>query len=215
MWTVTPYVARRDPGRRQSRPPPHRRPPRGRAADTAEILERAYDLDARIVALDTSTARRSCAARGVSRWRCWSCGRRCCRSTSGGNAKGSRRRGRLRVERLGDFSAASFPVARFSRPTLPRVRLLLPPRRGGGGRMDRFGRSAIRGELPHWRHRPLPPGVGERAQGPESSKVGSAAMLVGGVPIDDRHVPQLAALFPTELAKKLIVARTLGSRSSR
>ena len=37
-------------------------------------------------------------------------------------------------------------------------------------------------------------------------------MLVGGVPIDDRHLPQLAGLLPTALANKLTVARTLGSQ---
>ena len=47
-----PHVARRDPGRRQSRPPPRRQPPRSRLVDTAELLERAYDREARIVALD-------------------------------------------------------------------------------------------------------------------------------------------------------------------
>lgn len=37
-------------------------------------------------------------------------------------------------------------------------------------------------------------------------------MLLEGVPIDERHIPQLAGLLPTELAKKLTVARTLGSQ---
>ena len=37
-------------------------------------------------------------------------------------------------------------------------------------------------------------------------------MLVGGVPIDDRHIPQLAGVLPTSLANKLTVARTLGSQ---
>ena len=37
-------------------------------------------------------------------------------------------------------------------------------------------------------------------------------MLVGGVPIDDRHIPQLAGVLPTALANKLTVARTLGSQ---
>lgn len=37
-------------------------------------------------------------------------------------------------------------------------------------------------------------------------------MLVEGVPIDERHIPQLAGLLPTALANKLTVARTLGSQ---
>ena len=37
-------------------------------------------------------------------------------------------------------------------------------------------------------------------------------MLVGGVPIDDRQVTQLAGLLPTGLANTLIVARTFGSQ---
>ena len=37
-------------------------------------------------------------------------------------------------------------------------------------------------------------------------------MLLEGVPIDERHISQLAGLLPTELAKKLTVARTLGSQ---
>jgi hypothetical protein len=37
-------------------------------------------------------------------------------------------------------------------------------------------------------------------------------MVLGGVPIDDRHVLQLERLLPTALANKLTVARTLGSQ---
>jgi hypothetical protein len=37
-------------------------------------------------------------------------------------------------------------------------------------------------------------------------------MLLEGVPIDERHIQQLAALLPNELAKKLTVARTFGSQ---
>ena len=38
--------------RRQSRPPVSRQPPRSRDVDTAERLERAYDREDRIVALE-------------------------------------------------------------------------------------------------------------------------------------------------------------------
>ena len=37
-------------------------------------------------------------------------------------------------------------------------------------------------------------------------------MLLEGVPINERQIPQLAGLLPTELAKKLTVARTFGSQ---
>jgi hypothetical protein len=37
-------------------------------------------------------------------------------------------------------------------------------------------------------------------------------MVLGGVPIDDRHIPQLAGLLPTALANKLTVARAFGSQ---
>ena len=37
-------------------------------------------------------------------------------------------------------------------------------------------------------------------------------MLLEGVPIDERQIRQLAALLPTELAKKLTVASTFGSQ---
>lgn len=37
-------------------------------------------------------------------------------------------------------------------------------------------------------------------------------MLLGGVRIDDRHIPQLAGVLPRPLANKLNVARTFGSQ---
>ena len=37
-------------------------------------------------------------------------------------------------------------------------------------------------------------------------------MLLEGVPIDERHIPQLAGLLPPVLAKKLTVARAFGSQ---
>ena len=37
-------------------------------------------------------------------------------------------------------------------------------------------------------------------------------MLLGGVPIEDRHIPELARLLPKTLASKLTVARTFGSQ---
>ena len=46
------HVARRDPRRRQSRPPARRQLREAELVDTAERLERAYDREARIVALD-------------------------------------------------------------------------------------------------------------------------------------------------------------------
>ena len=57
--------------------------------DTAARLERAYDREARIVALDIPD--REAIVRMLEdcpgNWR--SCGRHCCRSTSGDSAKGS------------------------------------------------------------------------------------------------------------------------------
>ena len=50
MWTVVAHVARRD--RRQSRPSPRGSLREAELVDTAEPLERAYDREARIVALD-------------------------------------------------------------------------------------------------------------------------------------------------------------------
>ena len=55
--------------------------------DTAERLERAYDREARIVALEFATARRSSACSRTAPRSWWSCGQRCCRSTSCGSAK--------------------------------------------------------------------------------------------------------------------------------
>ena len=49
MCTV---ACRRDPARRQSRPPTRRQPREAELVDTAEILERDYDREDRIVALD-------------------------------------------------------------------------------------------------------------------------------------------------------------------
>ena len=37
-------------------------------------------------------------------------------------------------------------------------------------------------------------------------------MSLGGVPIDDRHIPQLEGVLPMLLGNKLKVARTFGSR---
>lgn len=37
-------------------------------------------------------------------------------------------------------------------------------------------------------------------------------MLLEGVPIDERQIPELAGLLPTPLANRLTVARTHGSR---
>ena len=55
--------------------------------DTAELLERAYDREARIVALTFPTAKRSFAYSRTAPRRCSSCGQRFYRSTSGGSAK--------------------------------------------------------------------------------------------------------------------------------
>jgi hypothetical protein len=49
---------------------------------TAERLETAYDREARIVALDIPTARRSSVRSRTAPRNSRSCGRRCCRSTS-------------------------------------------------------------------------------------------------------------------------------------
>jgi len=40
-------------------------------------------------------------------------------------------------------------------------------------------------------------------------------MLLEGVPIDERHIAELADLLPTALANKLTVARRLGSQVVR
>jgi hypothetical protein len=37
-------------------------------------------------------------------------------------------------------------------------------------------------------------------------------MLLGGVEVDDQHIPQLARLLPRALANKVTVARTFGSQ---
>ena len=56
---------------------------------TAELLERAYDREARIVALEVATARRSSACSRTAPRNWSSCGRRSYRSTCGASAKGS------------------------------------------------------------------------------------------------------------------------------
>ena len=52
MCTVVRHVARRHPDRRQSRPPLAASLREAELVETAEILEGAYDREARIVALD-------------------------------------------------------------------------------------------------------------------------------------------------------------------
>ena len=59
--------------------------------DTAEILERAYDREAKIVALDIPAREAILRVLEECPRRCWSCGRRCYRSTSGGSARVSSR----------------------------------------------------------------------------------------------------------------------------
>ena len=77
------------PGRRQSRPPLATSLSEAELIATAERLERAYDREARIVALDIPD--REAIVRMLEdcpgNWR--SCGRHCYRSTSGDSAKGS------------------------------------------------------------------------------------------------------------------------------
>jgi len=54
---------------------------------------------------------------------------------------------------------------------------------------------------------PLPSG-----HTPRNSGAGSAAMLLEGVPIDDRQIRQLLGVVPPALANKLTVARVFGSQ---
>ena len=72
--------------------------------DTAEILERAYDHEARIVALDIPDREAILRVLEGAPRTCSSCGRRFCRSTFGARAKGSAR-GRSRERSCGSPSA--------------------------------------------------------------------------------------------------------------